>query len=111
MPIPDIFASTLNHQLPKSFSWVQDAKAMAVDPFSVSWNKRSPLHVPSLQCDSNVFRNIPEHGNCSFNNTSMAIKTVASRVTKSPVSSFATQSTNIVTAMVSNNTTGGGLLM
>ena len=45
-------------------------------------------------------------GNCSFNNTSLAVKTMVSHNTESPIrqaSSITTQSTNIETAMVSNS--------
>ena len=45
--------------------------------------------------------------NCSFNNTSLAVKTIVSHATESPIrqaSSVTTQSTNIETAMVSNHT-------
>ena len=46
-------------------------------------------------------------GDCSFNNTSLAVKTMVSHATESPIqqaSSITTQSTNIETAMVSNRT-------
>ena len=46
-------------------------------------------------------------GDCSFNNTSLAVKTMVSHATESPIvqaSSITTQSTNIETAMVSNHT-------
>ena len=70
--------------------------------------QRSPLHVSSLQSDSELSsENNRRQGNCSFSNTSMAVKTMVSHAIKSPIrqtSSITTQSTNIETAMVSNNT-------
>ena len=70
--------------------------------------QRSPLHVPSLQSDSKMSsENNRRQSNCSFHNTSMAVKTMVSHATKSPIrqtSSITTQSTNIETAMVSNST-------
>ena len=70
--------------------------------------QRSPLHVSSLQSDSKMSsENNRRQGNCSFNNTSLAVKTMVSDATESPIqqaSSITTQSTNIETAMVSNHT-------
>ena len=51
--------------------------------------------------------NNQRQGDCSFNNTSLAVKTMVSHATESPIrqaSSITTQSTNIETAMVSNRT-------
>ena len=39
MPVLDMFASTLNHQIPKYFSWTLDLQAVGMDAFSVNWNK------------------------------------------------------------------------
>ena len=39
MPVLDMFASTLNHQVPKYFSWILDPQAVGMDAFSVNWNK------------------------------------------------------------------------
>ena len=70
--------------------------------------QRSPLHVSSLQSDSKMSsENNQRQGDCSFNNTSLAVKTMVSHATESPIrqaSSITTQSTNIETAMVSNRT-------
>ena len=70
--------------------------------------QRSPLHVSSLQSDSKMSsENNQRQGNCSFINTNMAVKTMVSYATKSPIrqtSSITTQSTNIETAMVSSST-------
>ena len=70
--------------------------------------QRSPSHVSSLQSDSKMSsENNRRQGNCSFNNTSLAVKTMVSHATESPIrqtSSVTTQSTNIETAMVSNST-------
>ena len=35
----DMFASALNHQIPKYFSLTLDPQAVGVDAFSVNWNK------------------------------------------------------------------------
>ena len=70
--------------------------------------QRSPLHVSSLQSDSKMsLENNRRQGDCSFNNTSLAVKTMVSHATESPIrqaSPITTQSTNIETAMVSNCT-------
>ena len=70
--------------------------------------QRSPLHVSSLQSDSKMsLENNRRPGDCSFNNTSLAVKTMVSHATEPPIqqaSSITTQSTNIETAMVSNHT-------
>ena len=70
--------------------------------------QRSPLHVSSLQSDSKMsLENNRRQGDCSFNNTSLAVKTMVSHATESPIrqaSSITTQSTNIETAMVSKRT-------
>ena len=64
--------------------------------------QKSPLHVSSLQSHSKMSsENNRRQGNCSFNNTSRAVKTIVSHATKSPIrqtSSIITQSTNIETA-------------
>ena len=39
MPVLDMFASTLNHQVPKYFSWTLDPQAVGMDTFSVNWDK------------------------------------------------------------------------
>ena len=39
MPVLDMFASALNHQVPKYFSWTLDPQAVGMDAFSVNWNK------------------------------------------------------------------------
>ena len=39
MPALDMFASTLNHQVPKCFSWTLDPQAVGIDVFSVNWKK------------------------------------------------------------------------
>ena len=70
--------------------------------------QRSPLHVSSLQSDSKMSsENNRRQGDCSFNNTSLAVKTMVSHAIESPTrqaSSITTQSTNIETDMVSNHT-------
>ena len=70
--------------------------------------QRSTLHVSSLQSDSKMYsENNQRQGDCSFNNTGLAVKTMVSDATESPIqqaSSIATKSTNIETAMVSNST-------
>ena len=51
-----------------------------------------------------IFKNNRRQGSCSFNNTSLAVKTMVSHATESPrqqASSVTTQSTNIETTMVS----------
>ena len=39
MPVPDVFVSTLNHQVPKYYSWTLDPQAVGMDTFSVNWKK------------------------------------------------------------------------
>ena len=39
MPVLDMFASTLNHQVPKYFSWTLDPQAVGMDAFSVNSSK------------------------------------------------------------------------
>ena len=36
-PEIDLFASALNHQVPKYISWNPDQEAFAIDAFSISW--------------------------------------------------------------------------
>ena len=36
-PETDLFASALNHQVPKYVSWNPDQEAFAIDAFSISW--------------------------------------------------------------------------
>ena len=109
MPVIDMFASYLNHQAPKYLSWTLDPQAVGMDACILSkLEQRSPLHVFSLQSDSKMYsENNRRQGNCTFNNTSMAVKTTVSHATESPMrqaSSINTQSTNIETAIVSNST-------
>ena len=70
--------------------------------------QRSPLHVSSLQSDSNMSsENNRRQCDCSFNKASLAVKTMVSHATESHIrqaSSITIQSTNIETAMVSNRT-------
>ena len=48
--------------------------------------QRSPLHVSSLQSDSKISsENNRRQGNRSFNNTSLAVKTMVSNATESPI--------------------------
>ena len=48
--------------------------------------QRSPLHVSSLQSDSKMSsENNQRLSNCSFNNTSLAVKTMVSHNTESPI--------------------------
>ena len=108
MPALDMFASTLSHQVPKYFSWILDPQAVRVDVFSVNWNKGLLYMFPPFSLIQKLSsENNRIQGSCSFNNTSMAVKTIVSYATKSPVqqtSSITTQSINIETAMVSNST-------
>ena len=109
MPVLDMFAFTRNHQAPKYFSWTLDPQAVGMDAFSVNWNKGLlKLHVSSVQSDSKMSsKNDRRQGNCSFDNTSMAVKTMVFHATESPIRqafSITTQSINIETAMVSNST-------
>ena len=39
MPVLDMFAFALNHQVQKYFSWTLDPQAVGMDAFSVNWNK------------------------------------------------------------------------
>ena len=69
--------------------------------------QRSPSHVSSLQSDSKMsLENNRRQCDYSFNNTSLAVKTMISHATESPIqqaSSITTQSTNIETVVVSNH--------
>ena len=48
--------------------------------------QRSPLHVSSLQSDSKMsLENNQRQDDCSFNNTSLAVKTLVSHATESPI--------------------------
>ena len=38
LPEIDLFATRLNHQVPKFVSWKPDPEAMAIDAFSIKWN-------------------------------------------------------------------------
>ena len=39
IPVLYMFASALNHQVPKYFSWTLDPQAVGMDAVSVNWNK------------------------------------------------------------------------
>ena len=104
MPVLDMFASTLNHQVPRYFSWTLDPQTVRMDAFSVNWSKGLLCMFPDSKMSS---ENNRRQSNCSFNDTSVAVKTMVSHATKSPVrqtSSITTQSTIIETAMASNST-------
>ena len=89
------------------FSWTLDPQAVGMFERILSkLEQRSPLHVSRLHSDSKMSsENNRRQGNCSFDNTSMAVKTMVFHAAESPVrqaSSITTQSTNVETAIVSN---------
>ena len=45
VPKVDLFANRLNHQLPQFLSWKPDPEAMAIDAFSVGWNKWNNVYI------------------------------------------------------------------
>ena len=86
MPVLNMFASTLNHQVPKYLSWILDPQAVGIDTFSVNWNRGLLYMFPSFQYDSKMSsENNRRQGNCSFNNTSVGVKTMVSHANKSPI--------------------------
>ena len=98
----------IHPQSPSSKIFFMDSESTSCGNgrFLSKLEKWSPLHVSSLQSDSKMSsENNERQGNCSFNNASMAVKTMISHAAKSPIrqtSSVTTQSTKI--AMVSNST-------
>ena len=56
----DIFASVLNHQLPKYCSRVRDQGAWALDAFSLSWENLQGFAFPPFQLIPRVLRKIRE---------------------------------------------------
>ena len=45
LPKIDLFASRLNHQTPKFVSWKPDPEAMAIDAFSLKWNRWDKVYI------------------------------------------------------------------
>ena len=39
MPEIDLFATRTNHKLPEYVSWKPDPRSVAIDAFSITWNK------------------------------------------------------------------------
>ena len=60
MPVLHMFAFTLNHQVPKYFSWVVDAQAVRMDAFSVNWNKGLLYVFPPFSLIKKCLRKIIE---------------------------------------------------
>ena len=86
MPVLDLFASTLSHQVPKYFSWDSGSTSCGNGCILRKLEQRSSLYVSSLQSNSKMSsENNRTQGNCSFDNTSMAVKTMVSHATKSPI--------------------------
>ena len=56
MSVLDMFASTLNHQVPKYCFWTLDPQAVGMDAFSVNWNRRLLYMFPPFILIKNVFR-------------------------------------------------------
>ena len=61
MPVSDMFASTLNHQVPRYFTWILDPQAVVMDVFSVNWNKGLFYIFPPF----NLIQKIPWESNQS----------------------------------------------
>ena len=107
MPALDMFASVLNHQVPKYFSWTLDPEAVGMDAFSVNWNKGLLYMFPPFSLIQKCLRKIIED-----NATVLLIRPVWQSRPWYPMllnlirqaSSITIQSTNIETAMVSNRT-------
>ena len=109
MPVLDIFASTLNHQVPKYFSWTLDPQAVGMDAFSVNWNKGLLYMFPPFSLIQKFLRKIIEDKATVLSITPVwqSRPWYPMHATESPIrqaSSITTQSTNIETAMVSNST-------
>ena len=60
MPVLDMFASALNHQVPKYFSWTLDPQAVGMDAFSVNWNKGLLYMFPPFSLIQKCLRKIIE---------------------------------------------------
>ena len=60
MPVLDMFASALNHQVPKYFSWTLDPQAVGMDAFSVHWNKGLLYMFPPFSLIQKCLRKIIE---------------------------------------------------
>ena len=58
MPVLDMFTSTLNHQVPKYFSWTLDPQVVGMDAFSVNWNKGLLYMFPPFSLIQNCLRKI-----------------------------------------------------
>ena len=108
MPVLDVFACVLNHQVPKYFSWTLDPQAVGIDAFSVNWNKCLLYMFPPFSLIKKCLRKIIED-----KATVLLITPVWQSRPWYPMllnlllpqaSSVTTQSTNIKTAMVSNHT-------
>ena len=60
MPVLDMFASALYHQVPKYFSWTLDPQAVGMDTFSVNWNKGLLYMFPLFSLIQKCLRKIIE---------------------------------------------------
>ena len=65
LPNIDLFASRLNHQLPRYVSWHPDPNAFAVDAFSISWTSEKFYIFPPFSIIGRVMKKIrTEHTQC-----------------------------------------------
>ena len=62
LPNVDLFASRLNHQLPRYVSWHPDPKAFAVDAFSISWTSEKFYIFPPFSIIGRVMKKIRMEG-------------------------------------------------